>query len=290
MQVMANGILIEVEDSGPKDAPTLLLVNGYTRQLINWPKLLLDGLADAGFRVVRYDNRDVGLSQKFDGSPDPRATLDAVIAGKDPDVPYVLADMAADGIGVLDALGIDKAHVAGVSMGGMIVQLMGINHSDRLCSITSIMSSTGNPKLPPATPEAQAALSVPAPSGERGDVISHATKGQRTYESPAYPKSDADYEKSIGEAYDRMYYPEGYMRQYCAIVADGNRVERLKDVAVRTLVIHGKDDNLLRVEAGVDTAKSVPDARLELIEGMGHDLPDGLCPTFIELIVGHARG
>ena len=290
MQVTANGISIEVEDMGPKDGPAILLVNGYTSQLINWPQLLLDGLVEAGFRVVRYDNRDVGLSQKFEGAPNPRETLDAVIAGKVPDIPYVMSDMAADGMGVLDALGIDKAHVVGVSMGGMIVQLMAINHSDRLHSMTSIMSSTGNPKLPQATAEAQAALNEPAPSEERGDVIVHSTKGRRTYESPAYRKTDAEYEQLIGESYDRMFYPEGYMRQYCAIVADGNRVERLKSVTVPTLVIHGKGDNLVRVEGGIDTAKSVPGARLELIEGMGHDLPDGLCTRFIELIVSHARG
>jgi len=290
MQVTANGTSIEVEDMGPKDGPVILLVNGYTSQLINWPQLLLDGLVEAGFRVVRYDNRDVGLSQKFEGAPNPRETLDAVIAGKVPDIPYLLSDMAADGMGVLDALGIDKAHVVGVSMGGMIVQLMAINHADRLHSMTSIMSSTGDPKLPPATAEAQAALNEAAPSQERGDVVVHSTKGRRTYESPAYRKTDAEYEQLIGESYDRMFYPEGYMRQYCAIVGDGSRVERLKSVTVPTLVIHGKDDNLVRVEGGIDTAKSVPGARLELIEGMGHDLPDGLCPKFLELIVGHARG
>lgn len=289
MQVTANGISIEVEDMGPKDGPTILLVNGYTSQLINWPKLLLDGLVDAGFRVVRYDNRDVGHSQKFEGAPDPRETFKAVMSGTVPDIPYVMADMAKDGMGVLDALGIDKAHVVGVSMGGMIVQLMAINHADRLHSMTSIMSSTGNPDVPPATEEAQVALNEAAPSDGREDVIVHSTKGRRTYESPAYRKTDAEYEQLIGEAYDRMFYPAGYMRQYCAIVADGNRVERLKSVTVPTLVIHGQDDNLVRVEGGIDTAKSVPGAQLELIDGMGHDLPDGLCPRFIELIVGHAR-
>jgi len=156
--------------------------------------------------------------------------------------------------------------------------------------MTSIMSSTGNPDVPRATPEAQKALNETAPSQERADVVSHSIKGRRTYESPAYKKTDAEYEQLIGESYDRMFYPEGYMRQYCAIVADGSRVERLGKVGIPTLVIHGRDDNLVRVEGGIDTAKSVPNARLELIDGMGHDLPDMLCPKFIELIVGHARG
>ncbi len=290
MQVQANGIAIEVEDMGPKDGPTILLVNGYTSQLINWPAPFLEGLVAEGFRVVRYDNRDVGLSQKFEGAPDPSQTLQDVLAGKVPDIPYAMADMAADGIGVLDALGIDKAHVVGVSMGGMIVQLMAINHGARLHSMTSIMSSTGNPDVPRATPEAQKALNEPAPSQERHDVIAHGIKGRRTYESPAYKKTDAEYEQLIGEAYDRMFYPEGYMRQYCAIVADGSRVERLGQVTVPTLVIHGKDDNLVRVEGGIDTAKSVPGAQLELIDGMGHDLPEALCPQFVKLITDHARG
>ncbi len=290
MQLKANGIAVEVEDMGPKDGPAILLVNGYTSQLINWPAPLLEGLVAEGFRVVRYDNRDVGLSQKFEGAPDPSVTLQDLLAGRTPDIPYVMGDMAADGIGVLNALGIDKAHVVGVSMGGMIVQLMAINHADRLSSMTSIMSSTGNPDVPRATPEAQKALNEPAPSQDRADVIVHTIKGRRTYESPAYRKTDAEYEQLIGEAFDRMFYPDGAMRQYCAIVADGNRVERLAKVTTPTLVIHGKDDNLVRVEGGIDTANSVPGARLELIEGMGHDLPDALCPRFIELIVGHARG
>ncbi len=287
MQVKANGIDIEVVTHGDASSPTILLVNGYTSQLINWPKPFIDGLVAAGFHVVTYDNRDVGLSQKFSGTPDPRATFKAMMEGRVPDIPYTLSDMAADGIGVLDALGVGKAHVLGVSMGGMIVQLMGIEHGGRLLSLTSIMSSTGNPDVPPATAEAQTALNEPAPSNSRADVITHSTKGRRTYESPAYRKSDAEYAALIGEAYDRMFYPEGYARQYCAIVADGNRVERLKSVTVPTLVIHGKDDNLVRVEGGIDTAKSIPGAKLELIEGMGHDLPEGLCDRFLELVVGH---
>ncbi|MEQ9520734.1 MAG: alpha/beta fold hydrolase [Parvibaculum sp.] len=290
MRVKANNIEVEVVTHGDAGSPAILLVNGYTSQLINWPKPFIDGLVSAGFQVVTYDNRDVGLSQKFSGTPDPRATFKAVMEGRAPDIPYTLADMAADGIGVLDALGIERAHVLGVSMGGMIVQLMGINHGERLLSLTSVMSSTGNPDVPPATAEAQKALNEPAPSQERGDVIAHSTKGRRTYESPAYRKSDAEYAALIGEAYDRMFYPQGYMRQYCAIVADGSRVERLKSVTVPTLVIHGKDDNLVRVEGGIDTAKSIPGARLELIDGMGHDLPEGLCDRLLALVIGHARG
>ena len=292
MQITANGIAIEVEEMGPKDGPALLLVNGYTSQLINWPRPLLDGLVAEGFRVIRYDNRDVGLSQKFEagGQPDIKEAFKAGRGeGPMPALPYTLSDMAADGIGVLDALGIEKAHVAGVSMGGMIVQLMAIEHGERLYSMTSIMSSTGNPALPPATEEAQKALNEKAASSARADVIATSIKGRRAYESPAYRKSDAEYEVLIGEAYDRMYYPEGYARQYAAILADGSRVERLKNVRVPALVIHGRDDNLVRVDGGIDTAKHIPGAALELIEGMGHDLPEALCPRFVELIAGHAK-
>lgn len=290
MQVKANGMSIEVEDMGPKDGPAILLVNGYGSQLINWPRPLLEGLVSEGFRVVRYDNRDVGLSQKFEGKPDFRTVVKAVAAGEAPDIPYTLSDMAADGMGVLDALGIDRAHVVGVSMGGMIVQLMAIHHGTRVQSLTSIMSTTGNPDLPKATADAQKALNEPAPSQEREDVIVHSIKGRRTHESPAYPKTDDELRQQIGEAYDRMFYPEGFARQYGAILGDGSRETRLRSVAVPTLVIHGKQDNLVPVEGGIDTAKCIPGARLELIDGMGHDLPDGLCPTFLKLIVGHARG
>jgi len=291
MQVKANGIDIEVEVMGPENGPAFLLVNGYTSQLINWPQPLLEGLVAKGFRVIRYDNRDVGLSQKFPegGTPDIKAVFKAARGdGEMPKLAYTLSDMAADGIGVLDALGIKRAHVAGVSMGGMIAQLMAIEHGDRLYSMTSIMSSTGNPDLPPATEEAQAALNAPPPSRDRAAVIAHGTKGRRTYESPDYRKSGAEYEKLIGAAYDRMFYPEGAPRQYAAILADGSRVERLKKVTVPSLVIHGRDDNLVRVHGGVDTAMNIPEARLEIIPGMGHDLPEDLCPQLVLMLVGHA--
>ena len=290
MQVQANGIAIEAETHGRQGDPAILLVNGYTSQLITWPKALIDGLVGRGYFVICFDNRDVGLSQKFPEGGTPKAVevAKAVRAGETPQVPYTLADMAADGIGVLNALGIDRAHICGMSMGGMIVQNMAIHFPERLLSMTSIMSTTGNPSVPPATDEAQAALNAPPPSPARPDVIAHGIKGRRTYESPAYRKSDADNEELIGAAFDRMYYPEGYARQYAAILADGNRVPRLKSVTVPTLVIHGRDDNLVRVEGGIDTAQAIPGARLEIIEGMGHDLPVALCPRYVTLIADHA--
>lgn len=288
-ELTANGTQLEVETLGPEQGTPLLLVNGYSSQMTSWPQPLLDGLTANGFRVIRYDNRDVGLSQKFSGSPDIRAVARAARGdGEMPELPYTLSDMAADGIGILDALDIDRAHVMGMSMGGMIVQLMAIEHPERLLTMTSIMSTTGNPDLPPARPEAQKALLEQPASNRRADVIASSVRGRRAFESPAYPKSDAELEAQIAAAYDRMYFPEGSVRQYAAILADGSRVERLQKVRVPTLVIHGQDDALVRVEGGRDTAACIADARLEEFPGMGHDLPEALCPDFVRLLTEHA--
>ena len=289
VQMKANGITINVEDRGPEGAIPILFVNGYTSTMMNWPAELMDGLKARGFRVIRYDNRDVGKSEKLKGLPNIREVAAAVREGKTPDIPYTLADMAADGIGVLDALGIKRAHVMGISMGGMIVQQMAINHPDRLISVTSIMSTTGNPDLPQATDEALAALQAQPESDDREEIIRHRMKGRRVYQSPAYPRSDEALYELCAREYDHMYYPEGGLRQYAAIVGDGSRVERLKDVALPFLVVHGLADPLVQPAGGIDTAKAVAGARLELIEGMGHDLPAELCPLYVELIATHAE-
>jgi len=289
VQIKANGITINVEDRGPEGATPILFVNGYTSTMMNWPAELMDGLKARGFRVIRYDNRDVGKSEKLKGLPNIREVAAAVREGRKPDIPYTLADMAADGIGVLDALGIERAHVMGISMGGMIVQQMAINHPDRLISVTSIMSTTGNPDLPQATDEALAALQAQPESENREDIIRHRMKGRRVYQSPAYPRSDEALYELCAREYDHMYYPEGGLRQYAAIVGDGSRVERLKDVAVPFLVVHGLADPLVPPEGGIDTTKAVAGARLEMIEGMGHDLPVELCPLYVEMIATHAE-
>nr|AQL90333.1 EST5 [uncultured bacterium] len=285
----ANGITINYEDRGPADGTPLLFVNGYTSTMMNWPSELMNAFKARGFRVIRYDNRDVGLSEKLKGVPKIDEVVAALRAGETPRIPYTLADMAADGIGLLDALGIKRAHVMGISMGGMIVQSMAINHPDRLLSVTSIMSTTGNFDLPKATDEAMAALQQVPASDEREAVIRHRMKGRRVYQSPAYPMTDEALYARCAAEFDHMYYPEGASRQYAAIVGDGSRVERLKKVHVPFLVIHGKADPLVRVEGGIDTAKSVPGARLELIDGMGHDMPVELTSRFVELIEAHAR-
>lgn len=289
-QIKANGITINYEDRGPADGIPILFVNGYTSTMMSWPLELMDGMKARGFRVIRYDNRDVGKSEKLKGIPSIGEVAKAVREGKAPQIPYTLSDMAADGIGLMDALGIERAHVMGISMGGMIVQAMAINHPDRLISVTSIMSTTGNPALPKASDAAMVALQEQPASDERETVIRHRMKGRRVYQSPAYPMSDEALYARCATEFDHMYYPEGASRQYAAIVGDGDRVERLQKVRVPFLVIHGRADPLVPLEGGIDTAKSVPGAALELIEGMGHDLPVELCPRFVELIASHALG
>ncbi|MES1990017.1 MAG: alpha/beta hydrolase [Pseudomonadota bacterium] len=283
-QIKANGITINYEDRGPADGKPLLLVNGYTSTMMSWPQALLDGLQERGFRVIRYDNRDVGKSEKLKGIPDIAMVAKAVREGTKPDTPYVLDDMGDDGMALLDALGIKRAHIMGISMGGMIVQSMAINHQEKIISATSIMSSTGGPDVPRASDAAMAALQERAASGEREVVIRHSMKGRRVYQSPAYPMSDeALYQKCASE-YDHMFYPEGASRQYAAIIADGSRCERLKSVKLPFLVIHGNDDPLVPPGGGIDTAKYVTGSKLVLIDGMGHDLPVELCPRYVELI------
>ncbi|MDZ4381988.1 MAG: alpha/beta hydrolase [Parvibaculum sp.] len=287
--VKANGITINYEDRGPADGTPILFVNGYTSTMMSWPEELMEGLRAEGFRVIRYDNRDVGKSEKFSGLPKIADVAAAVREGRAPDMPYTLAGMAADGIGLLDALGIARAHIMGISMGGMIVQRMAIHFPERLLSVTSIMSTTGNPDLPRATDAAMTALQAQPPSEEREAIIRHRMKGRRVYQSPAYPMTDEALYERCAREYDHMYYPEGGVRQYAAIVGDGSRVDELKKVRVPFLVIHGDADPLVPPAGGEDTAKCVPGAKHVLIEGMGHDLPVELCPQYVKLIVTHAR-
>ncbi len=287
--VKANGIAINYEDRGPADATPILFVNGYTSTMMSWPEELMEGLREKGFRVIRYDNRDVGKSEKLSGLPKMPDVAAAVREGREPEMPYTLADMAADGIGLMDALGIPKAHVMGISMGGMIVQRMAIHFPERLLSVTSIMSSTGNPDLPRASEEAMKALQAQPESEEREAVIRHRMKGRRVYQSPAYPMSDEALYERCAREFDHMYYPEGGVRQYAAIIGDGSRVEELRQVRLPFLVIHGDSDPLVPPAGGEDTAKSVPGAKHVVIEGMGHDLPVELCPQYVDLIATHAR-
>lgn len=263
--------------SGPADGPALLLIRGLGTQMIEWPGALVDALAERGYRVVMFDNRDCGLSSGFED--------------RDPaDGPaYGLTDMAADCVGLLDHLGIAHAHVFGISMGGMIAQTLAIEHPGRLRTLISVMSSTGNPDLPRPAPEVMKALLTPAPADPEA-AIRQTAADRALFGSPGYPEPEARRLAAARRAHDRAFRPAGVARQYQAILADGSRVERLAAVRVPTLVIHGADDPLVPPAAGEDTARAIPGARLELIPGMGHNIPAGLVPRFVDLIDGFAKG
>ena len=288
-RVEANGIEIVYDTFGEPSAPPMLLVMGLGGQMIAWDEEFCAALAAQGYWVIRFDNRDVGLSTKFDqaGVPDVLAMMQAQEQGEAIQPPYTLRDMADDVVGLLDTLEIESAHVVGISMGGMIAQTMAIHHPDRLRTLTSIMSSTGNPDLPPPRPEAVAILVTPAPTDREGYVES-AVKTWRVLDGPGFPFDEERTRERAGRAFDRGLSPEGTMRQLAAIMASGSRKEALQSVAVPTLVIHGDADPLVPVECGIDTANSVPGAELLIIEGMGHSLPPGATPRVVGAITRHA--
>ena len=271
----ANGISIEYEDHGDPAAPPILLVMGLGGQLTLWPIELVDALVARGFRVIRYDNRDIGLSTKFDaaGIPNVKWLLVKSLLGLPARTPYRLADMAKDGIGLLDALGIDRAHIVGASMGAMISQHIAATFPERTLSLTSIMSTTGNRRLPRAQPEAMKVLLTRPQTDDEEARIAHGIRIARTIGSPAYPAAEERLQARVRSDYARSYHPPGMIRQTAAIVADGDRRTMLKKVAAPTLVIHGDSDPLVSVEGGRDTAESIKGATLKIIAGMGHDLP-----------------
>jgi pimeloyl-ACP methyl ester carboxylesterase len=283
-----HGIEIEYDTIGdPSDEP-LLLVMGFTAQMIAWDEKFCQALADKGYFVIRYDNRDCGLSSHLDGVlVDMAAVFSARMTGGDvPPVPYTLSDMADDGMAVLDALGIDRAHIVGASMGGMIVQTMAIEHPQRLRTVTSIMSMTGELDYGQAAPEAMAALMTPPPS-DRAQAIEASVEGSKIFSSPRYFDAARTREQA-GESYDRAFYPEGAGRQMGAIVASGDRAEGLRGVNLPFLVIHGRADKLIGLSGGERTAELVPGANLVVLNDMGHDLPEPLWPFVIDVIASHA--
>lgn len=278
----ANGVEIEVEQHGKAGDTPLLLVRGLGSQLIHWPATLIDGFVTRGFHVITFDNRDTGLSQKFQeaGVPDIAALMERMAAGEALEVPYTMQDMARDAVAVLDACDIAKAHVLGISMGGMIVQYLALNHADRLLSASIVMSSSGAPDLPPAAPETAALLLSSPESDAREAVIAHTLICDKAWYSPGYPYDEAERRDLIGRAYDRCYHPEGVTRQYAAVLAGRGRHGELAGIDLPTLVIHGTDDSLLSIEHGRDLAARIPGARLIEIDGMGHDL-EGAVPGMI---------
>ncbi len=286
--LLPSGIELEYRTTGDPSDPVLLAVNGYTTQLISWPQPYIDQIAAQGLFVVQFDNRDVGLSTKLDGQTvSPGAVLKSMLAGEPlPPVPYTLSDMAADGIGLLDHLGVDRAHIVGNSMGGMIVQTMAIEHPTRIASVVSVMSSTGDPLVGKPTPEAREALLADSPP-DRDDYIA-ASLNSRVWASKKH--YDPEWLQTLAAAqYDRCFYPEGATRQLAAIYATGDRSAGLAELDVPMLVIHGRDDTLITPQGGERTAELVPGARYLFLSDMGHDMPRPLWPVLAEAIGGHVR-
>jgi pimeloyl-ACP methyl ester carboxylesterase len=270
------GITLAYDTFGSPADPALLLVMGFGAQLIAWPPGLCERLAAPGRFVIRFDNRDCGLSTKFDGEAADAGAIAAAAA------PYTLSALSDDAFGLLTALGIERAHVVGASMGGMIAQTMAIEHPERLLTLTSMMSSTGEPEYGQSTPEALAALLEPSPSDRAGYV--KASRRAAIWRSKQYPEL-AEAEELAGESYDRCYYPEGVNRQLAAMIASGSRADGLRALAVPTLVIHGLEDTLIAPSGGERTAALIPDAQLLLLDGMGHDRPPPLWPTICDAIL-----
>jgi pimeloyl-ACP methyl ester carboxylesterase len=285
---LPSEIELEYETFGSPDDPALLLVMGFTAQMIAWDERFCQQIADHGRFVIRFDNRDCGLSSKLDGvAVDAMAVMGAALSRTAlPDVPYTLSDMATDGIKLLDHLGIDRAHIVGASMGGMIVQTMAIEHPDRLISVTSIMSTVGDPEYGAASPEALTVLLTPPPPS-REEIVARSS-AYAVWSSKRYFDS-ARAAEMAGIGYDRSFYPEGSTRQLSAIYASGDRTELLADVATPMLVIHGLDDALIDPSGGRRTAELVPGAHLLELSDMGHDLPEPLWPLIIGAIIAHSE-
>jgi pimeloyl-ACP methyl ester carboxylesterase len=282
--VTANRLTIEYETTGDPDHPAILLVMGLGAQLVYWPDEFCQTLAARGFYVIRYDNRDVGLSTRTDGPP---PDVLAALQGDTSQATYTVVDMAADGMGLLDALGIGAAHVVGVSMGGMIVQNMAIHHPDRVLSLCSIMSTpNGDMSSDPASPEANAVLLRPPPRS-REEAVAQALEAARVVGSPGFAGDEDQTRARAALSYDRSFYPLGITRQLCAIIASGDWRPSLAKLAVPTLVIHGGADPLVCPSWGRATAEAIPGAELLIVDGMGHDLPRGAWDTLVEAIVAN---
>ncbi len=284
--VNANGIEIAYDTFGNKDNDPILLIMGLSCQMILWEDEFCFRLAEKGFYVIRFDNRDVGMSTKMTALGMPH--IQSLLLGKLSIAPYKISDMAKDTVGLLDALHIEKAHVVGVSMGGMIGQEIAISYPDRLMTLTSIMSTTGSPLLPPPSTEAIEILFRPIPTA-RDAFVAYFRDVWRVLSGPRFPMDDTTAGRLGVETYHRGIDPAGNARQLAAIVVSGSRKERLAKVKSPTLVIHGTDDPLVSIECGIDTAQSIRGAGLKIFDGMGHSLPPVLWPEIIGVITGHVR-
>lgn len=281
-----NGIELDYETFGDASNPTVLLIMGLGVQMLGWDERFCNMLADRGFHVVRFDNRDIGLSTKIEGGPMPNPLQ--LMAGDYSSASYTLDDMAEDTAGLLDALGVEAAHVVGASMGGMIGQTLACRHPERVLSLTSIMSSTGSRQTGQPRPEILVALITPMPS-DRDGYVDAVVNMFKLIGSPGYPPDEDELRAVVSASYDRSHNPVGFLRQLAAIAASGDRVRAIAAIGVPTLVIHGEDDPLIVLSGGEATAAAIPGSKLVKIPGMGHDLPPALWPRFVDEIVENAE-
>lgn len=289
----SNGITLTYETQGDPAGVPVLLIMGLGLQLTSWPEAFCQKLVERGFHVIRFDNRDSGLSSKMDHLGHPSLLLSFIknLLHLPLSAGYTLDDMAKDAVGLLDALGIERAHIVGASMGGMIAQIVAGNYAERTHSLTSIMSSSGRRGLPGPTSAARhALLSQPANPRDLQCVVDHLAKTFRVIGSPAYPAPEAQLRERLTAAIKRNMNPAGTVRQLVAIAASGDRVELLKSIKVPALVIHGVQDPLVPIACGRDTARLIPGATLREIEGMGHDLASELIVTISQMIDAHCKG
>jgi pimeloyl-ACP methyl ester carboxylesterase len=281
----ANGIEINYDTFGAPSDPPVLLIAGLGMQMISWDERFCQMLAAQGYWVIRFDNRDVGLSTHMDqaGVPD----IAKLFSGEAVEVPYKLIDLAEDAVGLLDALDIEQAHVVGISLGGMVAQTIAIHYPERVQTLTSLMSTTGDPQLPQPKPEALSILFTPAPF-EREPYLDYQLQVWHTLSGPKFGLDEARVRHQAERAFDRGLNPAGFARQLAAVMASGSRKDALKELQAPTLVVHGDADPLIPVEGGYDTAKSIPGARLEIVEGVGHELPPEIWSWLVTLISNHA--
>ena len=285
----ANNIEIEYEIIGDANSKPLLLCAGLGSQLIAWPEEFINNLVEKGFFVIIFDNRDIGLSTKFNGVsiPDFAEIAAAHARGELPNVPYTLEDMADDAVGLLDVLNIDKAHICGASMGGMIAQIIAYRHPTRAQSLTVIMSTTGNPSLPQGKPEILMQFFAPIPN-ERNAYIEEMVKRDSLI-TGTYPYDEDQGREYRTKEYDRNYYPEGSARQLAAMAVPGNIQPKISAIKAPTLIIHGSEDPFNSIEAGKEIAATIPEAELLIMEGMGHSLSNELIPLIVEAIVKNSK-
>jgi pimeloyl-ACP methyl ester carboxylesterase len=290
MQIQANGLRIEVDDQGPPNGEPVLLIMGLGMQLIGWPDELVSLLLARGFRVIRFDNRDAGLSQGFDHLGVPNLAWAGIryTVGLKVRAPYAIADMAADALGVLDALGVPRAHVCGASMGGMIAQHLAARHPQRVKSLVLMMTTSGSRRLPQAAPKVRRALLSRPDGRDPAAVVAHLTKVMTLIGSPGYRPEPARLQRRLQMAVARAWRPAGTARQITAVAADGDRSALLGCIAAPTRVIHGHDDPLVPVASGHDLVHRIPGAVADIVPGMGHDLPLPLLERFADGIASNA--